>query len=145
MRFMPIRAVLTGSLLAISGPANAVDGVLEINQTCAVNTGCFAGDTAGFPVTISASGSYRLTGNLDLVGTAVPVIQITADRVTLDLNGFMVSSDNSDPMIDLPALTGPGTELVYAASWFMGNPFPGTMISGAGGRYPSALCGRIVL
>ncbi len=45
---------------------------------------------------------------------------------------------------DLPALTGPGTELVYAASWFMGNSSPGTMISGAGGLYPSALCGRIV-
>jgi hypothetical protein len=43
--------------------------------------------------------------------------------------------------IDLPALTGPGLELVYAASWFMGNSFPGTMISGAGGRYPRALCG----
>ena len=35
---------------------------------------------------------------------------------------------------DLPALTGPGSRLVYAASWFMGNSFPGTMISGAGGR-----------
>ncbi len=33
--------------------------------------------------------------------------------------------------LDLPALTGPGLELVYAASWFMGNSFPGTMISGA--------------
>ena len=36
--------------------------------------------------------------------------------------------------IDLPALTGPGSELVYAASWFMGNSFLGTMTSGAGGR-----------
>jgi hypothetical protein len=35
---------------------------------------------------------------------------------------------------DLPALTGPGSGLVYAASWFMGNSFPGIMISGAGGR-----------
>ncbi len=46
---------------------------------------------------------------------------------------------------NLPASIGPGSELVYAASWFMGNSFPGTMISAAGGRYPSALCGRIVL
>ncbi len=36
--------------------------------------------------------------------------------------------------VDLPASTGPGLELVYAASWFMGNPSLGTMISGAGGR-----------
>ena len=51
-------------LLAFAGPALAVDGVVEINQTCAVNTGCFAGDTPGFPVTITVAGSYRLTSNL---------------------------------------------------------------------------------
>ena len=43
-------------LVALAGPAFAVDGVAEINQTCAVNTGCFAGDFAGFPVTISSAG-----------------------------------------------------------------------------------------
>jgi hypothetical protein len=44
-------------LLALVPPALAVDGVLEINQTCAEQTGCFTGDAAGFPVTISASGA----------------------------------------------------------------------------------------
>jgi hypothetical protein len=29
---------------------------------------------------------------------------------------------------DLPASTGPGSGFVYAASWFMGDSFPGTMI-----------------
>ena len=43
---------------------------------------------------------------------------------------------------DQPSLIGPGLELVYAASWFMVNSFSGTMISGAGGRYPSALACR---
>ena len=38
--------------LVLATPALASDGVLEINQTCAVQTGCFTGDTAGFPVTI---------------------------------------------------------------------------------------------
>ena len=57
-------------LLALAAPALAVDGVLEINQTCAVQTGCFVGDTAGYPVTIysKTGGSYRLTG--DLLGVA---------------------------------------------------------------------------
>ena len=32
--------------------ASASDGVLEINQTCATQTGCFPGDSAGFPVTL---------------------------------------------------------------------------------------------
>jgi len=39
-------------LLALVRPTLAVDGVLEINQTCATHTGCFAGDTPGFPVGI---------------------------------------------------------------------------------------------
>ena len=40
----------------------------------------------------------------------------------------------ADPPADLPASTGPGSELVYAAFGVMGNSSAGTMISGAGGR-----------
>jgi hypothetical protein len=53
-------------LLLFAAPALASDGVLEINQTCAVETGCLAGDSPGFPVTISTAGSYRLTGSLNV-------------------------------------------------------------------------------
>ena len=52
--------------LTLALPALAVDGVLEINQACAESTGCFAGDSPGFPVTIQDPGSYRLTGALVL-------------------------------------------------------------------------------
>lgn len=72
--------------------ARANEGVLEINQACAVNTGCFAGDPPGFPVTITAAGSYRLTSNLDVRSMPTPensfAITITSDDTTLDLNGF---------------------------------------------------------
>lgn len=61
----------------------------EIDQDCAVNTGCFAGDTAGFPVTITEPGSYRLAGNLT-VTSAVSAIEVNADDVTLDLAGFLI-------------------------------------------------------
>lgn len=77
-------------LLAVA-PGGAVDGVLEINQACAVNTGCFPGDGAGFPVTIAASRSYRLTGNLSVSSGATTAVDITADFVALDLNGFSIS------------------------------------------------------
>jgi hypothetical protein len=77
-------------LFALAGPSLAVDGVLEINQTCAVQTGCFAGDTAGFPVTISTAGSYRLTGNLE---TTLVMVSVQADNVTVDLNGFDMSCE----------------------------------------------------
>ena len=72
--------------LALALPVFAVDGVLEINQTCAVNTGCFPGDTAAFPVKITASGSYRLTSNLS--PAAADAIGVSAEDVTIDLNGF---------------------------------------------------------
>ena len=66
----------------------AVDGVLEINQVCATTTGCLAGDAAGFPITISKPGSYRLTGNLMADPEQIWGIEITSSDVQLDLNGF---------------------------------------------------------
>ena len=45
------------------------------------------------PFTISASGSYYLTKNLTV--TAGDAITITADNVSLDLNGFAISSTAS--------------------------------------------------
>jgi hypothetical protein len=77
--------------IAAIAPAFPVDGVIEINQTRAIAGGVTAGDTAGFPVTLSQPGSYRLTGNLDVPGNRDGV-QIEADDVTLDLNGFTIFS-----------------------------------------------------
>ncbi len=67
----------------------------EIDQDCAVNTGCFDGtDSAGFPVTISEPGSYRLAGNLDLSVFSSPedvtAISIESSNVRLDLKGFAI-------------------------------------------------------
>jgi hypothetical protein len=61
------RPVIPGRLL----PA---DGVVYIDQNHALGGGVTPGDAAGFPVTISQSGSYRLSGNLtvpDLNTTAI--------------------------------------------------------------------------
>ncbi|MEM7054158.1 MAG: right-handed parallel beta-helix repeat-containing protein [Pseudomonadota bacterium] len=78
-------------LVLISASTLASDGVIEINQLC-VNTGCFDGDTAGFPVQITSPGSYRLTSNLDVRSLSTPqnrdAIAISSNNVTLDLNGF---------------------------------------------------------
>jgi hypothetical protein len=77
-------------LLVLAGPALAVDGVLEINQACAVNTGCFSGDVSGFPVSIngSAGRSYRLTS--DLVIPSVNSNGILANAPDIDLGGFSI-------------------------------------------------------
>jgi hypothetical protein len=77
-------------LALLASLALASDGVLEINQTCATATGCFSGDTAGFPVTLGVPGSYRLTGNLQVPNANTTAIIVKADDVTLDLGGFSI-------------------------------------------------------
>ncbi len=86
MRILLCLRVIVLSVV-VSTPALAVDGVIEINQTCAVQSGCFPGDSAGFPVTIAVSGSYRLTSSL-LVSSTTDAIWVLASLVSLDLNGF---------------------------------------------------------
>jgi hypothetical protein len=70
--------------------AFAVDGVVLINQSSALAGNVTPGDTAGFPVTISVSGSYRLSGNLTVPDANTTAIKVTADNVTIDLNGFSI-------------------------------------------------------
>jgi hypothetical protein len=83
------RALLAVPLaLALADGARAVDGVIEIDASRAAAGGITPGDTAGYPVTIAASGSYRLTG--DLIVQDQTAIQITAGEVSLDLNGFAI-------------------------------------------------------
>jgi hypothetical protein len=79
------------ALLLCAAPALAVDGVREINAACALNTGCFAGDAAGYPVTITTAGSYRLTGNLTFTDADTDGIVVTGDDVDIDLNGFAIT------------------------------------------------------
>lgn len=90
----PILPLLV-ACLAIAAAASASDGVLEINQTCATTTGCFPGDTPGFPVAITKRGSYRLTSNLDVSTTTAAILFEPVDPnvdpgATLDLGGFTV-------------------------------------------------------
>lgn len=85
-------ALAAGLLAAtLAPPARASDGVLEINRTCALNTGCFPGDARGLPVTIREPGSYVFTSNLDYYGKDTTAVLIQADNVTVDLNGFRVA------------------------------------------------------
>ncbi len=74
--------------MVAASPGLAVDGVIEINQARALAGTITPGDAAGFPVTLSETGSYRLTGNLTVPDENTTAIEIAADHVTLDLNGF---------------------------------------------------------
>ena len=89
--------VATGAvcILGFGTAASAVDGVIEINQAKALAGGVTSGDAAGFPVTISTPGSYRLTGNLTLPDPDTTGIHVTADDVHIDLNGFAISESSA--------------------------------------------------
>jgi hypothetical protein len=77
-------------LLYLTPVAEAVDGVVLIDQNRASAGNITPGDLPGFPVTISRPGSYRLSGNLDVANPDTTAIEITANNVTLDLNGFTI-------------------------------------------------------
>ncbi len=102
------------SLLLLTGvvPAHAVDGLLEINQTCAEQTGCFIGDSAGLPVTITDGTpvrSFRLTSDLVVPNADTDGIRIFASNVYIDLNGFqIVRSGCEDSTINCAPNSGSG-------------------------------------
>ncbi len=87
------RPAVLGLALAtlLASHALAVDGVIEINQAKAMAGGVTTTDSAGFPVTLDASGSYRLTGVLSVPDLNTTGIEIVADRVSIDLNGFGIA------------------------------------------------------
>lgn len=82
------RSLLLPALLATT--AAAAHAQTEISHDVAM-AGSLPGDAAGYPVTINEPGHYRLTGNLE-VPLNVNAIVVKAPGVTLDLNGYTVSS-----------------------------------------------------
>ncbi len=91
VRNMVLTAV---AILTLEGFAYAQktddDGVRIITQKRAGQGNVTTGDTPGFPVTISESGSYRLGSNLIVPDADTTAIDITAGNVVVDLNGFSI-------------------------------------------------------
>jgi hypothetical protein len=84
-------ALLALAALAPAPDARAADGAIEIDATRAAAGGVTPGDAPGFPVTLSQPGSYVLTSNLVQSNVATALLQVTADDVTIDLGGFVLS------------------------------------------------------
>jgi hypothetical protein len=88
-RSYPGTAAVTLALVSLATPAlHAVDGAREIHQAC-VATGCFPGDPPGYPVLVTAPGSYVLTSNLT-VDQHTTAISVQTGNVTIDLGGFAI-------------------------------------------------------
>lgn len=77
-----------GSLTPPGAPAPTMKTLDQLDAKLEART-----PISSAPFTISASGSYYLTGNLSV--TIGDAITINADQVTLDLNGFAISSTAS--------------------------------------------------
>ena len=77
--------------LAISLCLLAVPAVAQvvITQAKAIAGGVTPGDAAGFPVTLSRKGSYRLQSNLN-PPAGKDGIQIKSHDLTIDFNGFVM-------------------------------------------------------
>jgi len=98
----------TLTMLTLAPAARGADGVLEIDQSC-VPVGCFPGDAPGFPVEITAPGSYLLTSNLTAQDGATTAITIGADDVVLDLGGFQVSGPVTCSGLPFPIVCAGGS------------------------------------
>lgn len=84
-----VLATILATLFEIP-PSQASDGVVELNQAAALAGGITPADSPGFPITIAASGSYVLTGDLTVTGLDTDGIVITSADVTLDLGGHTI-------------------------------------------------------
>ncbi len=95
-------AGFAGSAFAMPGPGRclaailtvfvaqaclASEGRIEINQASALAGGVTPADQPGFPVTLSTTGSYVLTSDLE-PGASAPAIELQQTFTALDLNGF---------------------------------------------------------
>ena len=86
----------------------SVHAQTTIDQNRALAGSINPGDAPGFPVTLNLPGSYKLVGNL-VVPAGFKGIVITADGVTLDLNGFTVSGPITCDVSKVPECTGSNT------------------------------------
>jgi hypothetical protein len=110
------------AVLALAGVATADDGRGEISQACAL-AGCFAGDSAGFPVVLTTPGSYALTSTLSVTDASQHGISIqsaTEGVFTLDLNGFTIAGPVT--------CTGQGSTLACGAGAGIGITGPSALV-----------------
>lgn len=128
MREMTVRAryllaIGMFGLFGLSPAVLAADGVIEINQVAAFAGGVTSGDAAGFPVTISQSGSYVLTSNLTVTNENTTAIAVEASDVTIDLNGFAILGPTTCSIVSGCTPTGTGNGISAFESSF---PYPTT-------------------
>jgi hypothetical protein len=128
-------AIIGAALMAlVPSSAFAVDGTILIDQNRALAGNVTPGDAPGFPVTITRAGSYRLSGNLDVPANAIG-ISVTADRVSLDLNGFTIRMADAGGSVGFGVASANAN--VALANGFVTGFSSGVALLGTGARVES--------
>ncbi len=89
-----VLACLVATTALGAEPCFAVDGAILVNQARALAGNVTLGDAPGFPVSINTPGYYVLTSNLTVPNQNTTAIQVNANNVTIDLNGFAIQGPN---------------------------------------------------
>src|SRR5271166_2588779 len=102
-------AFAQGSLTPPGGPAPTMITLTQIEPRIPISSA---------PYVITNSGSYYLTTNLSV--TSGDAIDITTNGVTLDLNGFTISSTEASPTGTAVKLAGGNTDITILNGHIMG-------------------------
>jgi hypothetical protein len=93
MRFRWFAGVVFAAC-SLAAASTASAAVIVITQQKAAAGGVTPGDTAGYPITLSVPGAYRLDGNLT-VPAGKAGIEIKSHYVNIDMAGFRLYGFNS--------------------------------------------------
>lgn len=116
-----LHTLISAGLFLYSFTAFAAQGLVEINQICASQSGCFSGDTVGYPVTIdgTAGRSYILTSDLIVPNENTDGILIDTPDISIDLNGFqIIRSGCENSTLNCKPLTGTGSGISVSNALF---------------------------
>jgi len=114
-----MKHILTLAAALLAAPAFAQTA---IDQNRALAGNVTPGDTPGFPITLAQPGHYKLTGHLSAPAQTTAIV-ISADNVTLDLNGYTVSGSGS--------CTQDNATLLVTCTQGIDNTKPGIAVQGA--------------
>jgi hypothetical protein len=132
-------APVAAALLLLGLPAAHAQTTIDQNK--AMTKGIGQGDSAGFPVTITQPGSYRLMSNLS-VPAGLDGIVITAPNVTIDLNGYTIAGPNTCDVVaktcthalgSMRGINSSGNGTVVKDGAVNGFAFVGVWLGGRGG------------
>src|SRR4051794_37476543 len=104
----PFASIAVGSVLSVQGVALGMENVTNANENASLVE-------AKFLITISEPGSYRLTDNLVVTDANTTAIEINADDVTIDMNGFSIHGPGAcapPPVSCIPTGTGNGIHAI---------------------------------